>query len=396
LSRFYYLTDQDILEAVNKDSQKLRAYSLDSTSSFAVLVIPAASLYANGVQFSAIKLLFSQRGIKLCPYKAAGTDDIHIYIFFTRKIDTGLINQTLTNLLVQSGLAVSSQSIFAYPSDSPLPFPLQRGFAWLDENLRTCVHRSELTTEQALELFVTDRLKNRCSFEGLITQVDPAPDHGDKTDLKAQPLEPAVITSAPLHVLQDSAVDLQSFQALFEPDAWRLLSDSLELDLDRATVDTASKEPVQPLLPTPADPVMDNHNITLINQPDHCLSSTADSDSSSVTHPDEPRSENNIQRKRSRAENLDRSKSRSKASVQLVLFPACSPEAPSIVEQGFSVPLSLSFERAPPGAEGSSELPLLEISGLAPEAPKNDTQFRIKRNLPATQNQDPCKISAHT
>lgn len=189
LSQFHYLTDQEILDVLDANSRRLRSFSFDNKSRFAVIVLPAESPYASAAGYAEFKELFSKAEIPISAYKAAGSDDIHLYIFFDEAIDSKLIIEHLLTLLNQAGLTPSPKTFSVYPADGQLSFPLQNGFAWLNNSLQVFRQREDLTTQQAIDLFLAHIAQNQISFAHLTTLIDqPASqDNQDAQTVHDQP-----------------------------------------------------------------------------------------------------------------------------------------------------------------------------------------------------------------
>lgn len=188
LSQFHYLTDQEILDVLDANSRRLRSFSFDNKSRFAVIVLPAESPYASAAGYAEFKELFSKAEIPISAYKAAGSDDIHLYIFFDEAIDSKLIIEHLLTLLNQAGLTPSPKTFSVYPADGQLSFPLQNGFAWLNNSLQVFRQREDLTTQQAIDLFLAHIAQNQISFAHLTTLNDqPANTQPKSTSLLVPP-----------------------------------------------------------------------------------------------------------------------------------------------------------------------------------------------------------------
>lgn len=93
-------------------------------------------------------------GLKPKPYKASGSDDIHVYVFFNELVDSELLHAALNEALEKLGL--SDKSVQVYPNEYQLPLPLQTGFAWLDDKLHVIVERNSLSRQDALARFIHD------------------------------------------------------------------------------------------------------------------------------------------------------------------------------------------------------------------------------------------------
>lgn len=138
--------------------------------------IGAESQYNNPISYSQLKVALNALGLKPKPYKASGSDDIHVYVFFNESVDCELLHAVLTEALEKLGF--SDKSVQVYPSEYQFPLPLQTGFAWLDDKLHVIVERNSLSRQDALARFINDIDDNAVSpdnvLEGTVTSVTKA------------------------------------------------------------------------------------------------------------------------------------------------------------------------------------------------------------------------------
>ena len=237
LSKYHYLEDAEILNTVSMQTTKLRAFAFDARTSFVVLTLPPTSIYRKPERYSRLKELFAQRQITLCPYKAAGSDDIHLYIFFDDDVDTAVVSQSLINLIKQAGMQAGNE-ITACTTNSVYSFPLQKGFVWLDDKLQPIQQRDKLTLQQALDLFVADLITHKCSAD----QLNSKPDQAAKFSDYSAPVALVAQEIPAISIADTSSEDVESFAEFFEPEAWAAISESLNLNLDseNATVNNSA------------------------------------------------------------------------------------------------------------------------------------------------------------
>lgn len=135
--------------------------------------IGAESQYNNPISYTQLKVALNALGLKPKAYKASGSDDIHVYVFFNELVDSELLHAALHEALER--LDFSDKSIQVYPNEYQLPLPLQAGFAWLDDKLHVIVERNTLSRQDALTRFIHDINDNAVSsdkvFEGTSTSV---------------------------------------------------------------------------------------------------------------------------------------------------------------------------------------------------------------------------------
>ncbi len=168
MSQFHSLTDDEIFDSLQNEANFVRACPIGNTTKFAVLGIPAESIYSNPRRISVITDLLKSVGLSPVLYGSATCDEIHIYLFFNELQKTELITQALTKLLMNCGLKVTSENLFVYGEDLVLALPLQQGFSWLNDTLQSKVSRNQIAFESALLMFMSDIAKNSTAVEQLL------------------------------------------------------------------------------------------------------------------------------------------------------------------------------------------------------------------------------------
>lgn len=168
MSHFHYLSDEEVTASIADGAQNLRACVLDDTTSIAVISIPATSIYANADQATRLIDMLMQHSLAPKTYRAAGSEDIHIYLSFTEKVNSDVLNTVLTDLLDHLGFELGPNSLVIHPSTTALVLPLQNGFAWLNEQLQVKLCRDDITLASALALFLSDLSRSAVSFEHVV------------------------------------------------------------------------------------------------------------------------------------------------------------------------------------------------------------------------------------
>jgi hypothetical protein len=171
VSRFYSLSDEDIQESVSRSAKALRAVMSGVSTRFSVLTIAAGSELYSLAGLARIREALERIGIvKTSFYKASGSDDWQIYIWWTESVKAKELEKLFSEWLVEIGLS-AGHSLFVFPGPKPLPLPLQPGFAWLDERGAIKVGREELSLEQAVEAFLNDMVTGANRWEVVSHQI---------------------------------------------------------------------------------------------------------------------------------------------------------------------------------------------------------------------------------
>lgn len=170
MSQFHYLTDDELLASLSDKAATFRACPRDDRSKFAVIEVPKHSSCSSPHVMAGILDALQNACLRPCLYKAAGSNDIHLYIYFADEVDSRLADRALSNLLTQSGYSSQAFGVRLIPFNQPLALPLQKGFQWLTEDLRPKVARDEICLASAIALFVADFHKNAVDPTKLIDQ----------------------------------------------------------------------------------------------------------------------------------------------------------------------------------------------------------------------------------
>lgn len=167
MSQYHSLSDEEIEDSLDNKPAFIRACPMGTRSRFAVLGIPAESMYSNPERIAVITELLRNIGLSPVLYGSASCDEIQIYLFFDKEMKTKLITEALSSLLTRCGLKLENNLVI-YDEDRTLVFPLQQGFSWLNDSLQIKVCRDQISFESALAMFCADMDKFRSSLDALL------------------------------------------------------------------------------------------------------------------------------------------------------------------------------------------------------------------------------------
>ncbi len=156
MSQFHLLTDDEIVAALNDNSNVIRAVSFDPTTKYAAIELPNHSPYLEIASFRKLVELLHSLGLKPRIYTASGSKDVQLFLFFTQAYKSAIVQESLAKVLSWNGFLLRADKLVVYPSDVALPLPLQRGFVWLNEDLQPIVSRTEIALDSALALFCSE------------------------------------------------------------------------------------------------------------------------------------------------------------------------------------------------------------------------------------------------
>lgn len=167
MSQYHSLSDEEIEDSLDIKPAFIRACPMGTRSRFAVLGIPAESMYSNPERIAVITELLRNIGLSPVLYGSASCDEIQIHLFFDKEMKTKLIADALRSLLTRCGLKLDN-NLVVYDEDRVLVFPLQQGFSWLNDSLQIKVCRDQISFESALAMFCADMDKFRSSSDALL------------------------------------------------------------------------------------------------------------------------------------------------------------------------------------------------------------------------------------
>lgn len=156
MSRFHYLTDDEIAASIEKDSAYVRAVALDDMTRLLVMTIPTGSRYNDKDQFA--RLLACLRALQLNPkaYRAADSEDIQVFLPFSEASNTASASRVLSRELVKESFEIAAHSLIVHSTSEPFALPLQARFAWLNDDLSVKVLRDDIALDAAIALFLAD------------------------------------------------------------------------------------------------------------------------------------------------------------------------------------------------------------------------------------------------
>jgi hypothetical protein len=218
VSRFYSLSDEDIQESISRSTKLLRAVIPGDRTRFAVLTIAAGSELYDAAGLTRVKQALESIGVtRTSLYKASGSDDWQIFIWWSEWVKASELEMLLAEWLDQVRLS-GANSLFVFPGAKPLPLPLQVGFAWLDDQAAIATSREVLSLEQAVESLLGDMANNSNDWE-VVSQYlkNPTETILDILPMQEVQLEQSdelvvveAVVDAPEHLFDEKGTDRES------------------------------------------------------------------------------------------------------------------------------------------------------------------------------------------
>ena len=173
LSKHAPVSDDTLLNAVGLADQAVWGCRWGATTRFAVLDIDKNSQYHNELGLARLRHSLTSIGFdapKL--YQSSDSQGWHLYLFFSDWVCSDTLQKQLRQWLVAENYTVKQGQLEVFPSNNGLRLPMQRGFAWLDDQSTVISRREDKTTDQAITSFLDDLDAGAHSWEVLQRRID--------------------------------------------------------------------------------------------------------------------------------------------------------------------------------------------------------------------------------
>jgi len=155
------LLDRQILGVISDTGRGLyRGCYWSHKTHHAVLDIDTGSAYHRPTELHGLTEKLSAVGLSATPYQSSDSGGWHVYLFFSDWEESSEVERALKQWLKKHGYKIESGQLEVFPSGNALRLPLQKGFAWLDQNGDVIKHREEIAENEALASFLLDVEKN--------------------------------------------------------------------------------------------------------------------------------------------------------------------------------------------------------------------------------------------
>lgn len=221
-SQWHYLTDEELISSLSKDSSVRRAFGPMESTYFIVIQIEGTK---SATASQTARGLFKQlKDISAKPksFYVEELDLWQIYLFFDAPVKTKQAKSVVRNWLQNNLFDIGPEEISILPGDEPLQIPLQASFTWLNEELNPIAAASEMSFQNAVTMFLQDLRTNANCFEDLeavLTATESFVPTPTETFVPASQ-ESSVTTSIETTVPTESSFDFaQSKEIYFSPDS---------------------------------------------------------------------------------------------------------------------------------------------------------------------------------
>lgn len=206
MSRHGTLDDETILEAVSLESDTTWGSRWGQQTRFAVLDIDETSQHHNELGLARLRHLLASVGFDFPQlYQSSDSTGWHLYLSFSTWVDCEEVHKTLRQWLTAEGLKIKQGQLELFPSNNGLRLPLQRGFAWLDDQGAIRLRREDLSADEAIAKFVDAQDANAHNWQTIQSRI---------TSRLAQ-IEQAAGAGMPAPDLKKENIDEDGFSAFF-------------------------------------------------------------------------------------------------------------------------------------------------------------------------------------
>lgn len=169
VSRFHYLSDDEIVDSIQINSKINRAVRLENATQFMVIAAKEGSRYRSIENIAPLKRDLASAFLQFRHYQS--DEDWYLYLFLDDWIRTDVASSLIADWLMRRGFELGALGLEVLKNGDILPLPLQPRFAWLNDQCQIVVRREQISLESALALFLADLDKSALSIERLITQL---------------------------------------------------------------------------------------------------------------------------------------------------------------------------------------------------------------------------------
>lgn len=154
MSRHAPLSDDTLWNAITLQDETIWGCRWGEQTRFAVLDVDETSEYHNELGLARLRHVLSSVGLtRLQLHQSSESGGWHIYLFFADWVNAQALHACLKDWLKQEGFEIRAGQLEIFPSNNGLRLPLQRGFAWLDDQGLIKLRREDITTDEAVARF---------------------------------------------------------------------------------------------------------------------------------------------------------------------------------------------------------------------------------------------------
>ncbi len=167
------LADYQLLGVISDEGRGiLRGCGWGELTSHAVLDIDSGSKYHNGQELAKLRWKFAAVGLKLVPYQSSESGGWHLYLFFSDYVLSEEVERSIKSYLKANSYEIACGTLEVFPSKQGLRLPLQKGFGWLDRSGKLTKKREELTRDEALASFISNKEQSKRNWSEAKSRIE--------------------------------------------------------------------------------------------------------------------------------------------------------------------------------------------------------------------------------
>jgi hypothetical protein len=206
MSRHASLVDDTIVAATALQDDTIWGCRWGEQTRFAVLDVDETSQYHNELGLVRLRHSLATIGLNTPQiYQSSDSEGWHLYLSFASWVDCKTLHNALKQWLTAEGYQVKSGQLEIFPSNNGLRFPLQRGFAWLDDQGAIKLRREDITADEAISRFVDALDANAHNWQSVQNRIDS----------RLQEIQAAVAAPTKPRELQNEDIEEDGFSAFF-------------------------------------------------------------------------------------------------------------------------------------------------------------------------------------
>ncbi len=206
MSRHGILDDETLLDAVGLRSDTTWGCRWGQQTRFAVFDLDETSQHHNELGLARLRHLLASIGFDSPQlYQSSDSTGWHLYLSLSTWVDCAELYDKLKHWLLAEGLKIKQGQLELFPSNNGLRLPLQRGFAWLDDQGAVTIRREELTADEAIAKFVDALDTNAHNWQIIQSRINS----------RLAQIQQAASAGVPAHELKNKNMEEDSFSGFF-------------------------------------------------------------------------------------------------------------------------------------------------------------------------------------
>lgn len=206
MSRHGTLDDETLLAAVGLVSDTTWGCRWGQQTRFAVFDLDETSQHHNELGLARLRHLLASVGFDSPQlFQSSESTGWHLYLSLSTWVNCDEVHNTLRQWLLAEGIKIKQGQLELFPSNNGLRLPLQRGFAWLDDQGAVRLRREDISADEAIANFVDALGANAHNWQIIQSRIAS----------RLEQIEQAAGAGMPAHELKNKNVEDDGFSGFF-------------------------------------------------------------------------------------------------------------------------------------------------------------------------------------